>query len=71
VPQGPVQALELAQCGVPVAVRRVPPHEGEVGALVARVAFDHGQRSLQVASFADLDPAVQATRIPGRVPRLR
>ena len=37
----PVQAVELAQRGVPVAVGRVPPHQGEVGALVARVELGH------------------------------
>ena len=41
LPQRPVQPVELAQRGVPVAVGRVPPHEGEVGALVARVEFGH------------------------------
>ena len=41
LPQRTVQALELAQRGMPVAVRRVLAHEGQVGALVARVEFGH------------------------------
>jgi hypothetical protein len=41
LPQRPVQAVELAQRGVPVAVGRVPPHQGQVGALVARVELGH------------------------------
>jgi hypothetical protein len=41
LPQRPVEAVELAQRGVPVAIGRVPPHEGEVGVLVTRVEFGH------------------------------
>ena len=52
LPQRPVQAVELAQRGVPVAVGRVPPHQGEVGALVARVELGHR-----------LPPAVQAQQV--------
>ena len=59
LPQRPVQALELAQRGVPVAVGRVQPHEGEVRALVARVEF--GQR---------LPAAVQAQQIQVTLPEL-
>ena len=39
--QRTVQALELAQRGMPVAVRRVLAHQGQVGTLVARVEFGH------------------------------
>jgi len=35
------QAVELAQGRVPVTIGRVPPHQGEVGALVARVELGH------------------------------
>ena len=41
LPERPVQALELAQRGMPVAIRGVLAHEGEVGALVRRVEFGH------------------------------
>ena len=41
LPQRPVQALELAQRAVPVAVRRELAHQGEVGTLVAGVEFGH------------------------------
>ena len=41
LPQRPVQAIELAQRGVPVTIGRVPPHQGQVGALVARVELGH------------------------------
>ena len=57
LPQRPVQAVELAQHGVPVAAGRVPPHEGEVGALVARVELGHRLPAAGQAQQVQVDTA--------------
>jgi hypothetical protein len=62
--QGPVQPVELAQRGMPVAVRRVPPHQGEVGVLVGRVELGHlRSAAVQAQQLQVLPPELVTARL--------